>query len=484
MRKTRNCLFIQRLTILLLILFAAPANAWWDCDWKYRFTADIAKPPGRPLFDYQVRMDLNSGNVPASLDWSRQGDDLRVIDGDDLTELTFFIEQWDDAGQTAIVWVLVPSIPGGGRTVYLYYDGPAGVPSASTPVTFTIPGFQFHTRNTAANPTNRASAEAAFANAPASTNGYGCAIIPSYTNVNNRSVFGPPNRTEDIGLSAESFFEVTPAEAGVWEFRYGADFGRGGGLYVNEVALDEKWNADLWWAYDWNNTSEILQGSINLAPGFHSIRILGFVGCCDGGLTVEFKRPGGTFQAMSLTNIDMSSRECVATREPVVTYGPAEVGSCPDVSVTVTNQTLSDPVNGTSFPKAIFGAIVANAINVLNSGTTAVDSNSLVLRQTVDPGSALRVTDFDGATSGPVQFVDGAPISGLSYTFTVLGDTVGDDVDFSQDNGGNWDYVPVAGTDGSDPLVTDIRISPQGTLNGNSGLGDPAADFIFKTVMQ
>jgi hypothetical protein len=64
------------------------------------------------------------------------------------------------------------------------------------------------------------------------------------------------------------------------------------------------------------------------------------------------------------------------------------------------------------------------------------------------------------------------------------GDTVGDDVDFSQDNGANWDYIPAAGTDGSDPLVTDIRISPQGTLNGNSGTGDPAADFIFKTVMQ
>jgi hypothetical protein len=107
-----------------------------------------------------------------------------------------------------------------------------------------------------------------------------------------------------------------------------------------------------------------------------------------------------------------------------------------------------------------------------------------MLRQTVDPDSALRVTDFDGATSGPVQFVDGAPVSGLSYTFTTLGDTIGDDVGFSWDNGANWDYVPVAGTDGSDPLVTDIRISSQGTLNGNSGSGEPAVNFVFKTVMQ
>jgi hypothetical protein len=477
-------LFIQRLTILLLILVAAPANAWWDCDWKYRFTADIAKPPGRPLTDYQVRMDLNSSNVPASLDWFRQGDDLRVIDEqDDLTEMTFFIEQWDAAGQTAVIWVLVPIISGGGATVYFYYDGPAGVPSVSTPTTFSTPGFQFHTRNTSANPANRAAAEAAFANAPPRTAGYGCAIIPSYTNVNNQGVLGPPNRNRNIGLSAESFFEVTPAEAGVWEFRYGADFGRGGGLYVNDIALDEKWNSDLWWNYNWNDTSQILQGSINLSPGFHSIRILGFEDGNDGGLTVEFKRPGGTFQAMSLANIAMTSRECSITTEPVVTYGPEEAGSCPDLTVTATNQTFSDPVNGITNPKAILGSVITNTINVTNSATTAVDSDSLVLSQTVDPGSALRVTDFDGATSGPVQFLDGTPVSGLTYTFIALGSTA-DDVDFSNNNGVSYLYVPVAGADGSDPAVTDIQVSPKGTLNGNSGSGDPAADFVFKTVGQ
>ena len=475
-------MLIQRLTILLLILVAAPANAWWDCDWKHRFTANIAKDPGQPLVDYQVRLNLNSSNVPANLDWSRQGDDLRIINRNDRTELTFFIEQWDAAGQAAVVWVLVPRITGRGRTIYLYYDGPAGVPSASTPTVFTTPGFQFHTRSSSANPLDRASAENAFAIAPDGVTGYGCEIITSYTGVTNASVI-PSGSQNNFGLSAESFFEVTPAEAGLWEFRYGADFGSGGGLYVDDVALDEKWSSDLWWANNWNNTSETLQGTINLIPGTHSIRILGFEDCCDGGLTVEFRRPGGTFQAMSLSNISMSSRECSARAVPVVTFGPGETGTCADLSVTITNRTESDPINGTSFPKAIPRAVIANTISVVNSGTVAVDSNSLVLRQSIDPGSALQVIDFDGATSGPLQFADGTPVSGLTYTFIAL-DDFSDDVDFSDDDGFSWTYEPVAGLDNSDPLVTDIRISPQGTLNGESGSGDPAANFVYKTVMQ
>lgn len=477
-------LVFQRLIILLLILLSAPASAWWNCDWNYRFEANIAKPPGAPLSDYQVRMDLNAANVPAEFDWSSQGDDLRAIDEDDLTELTYFIEQWDSFGQTAVVWVLVPSIPGGGRTVYLYFGAPPGTPSTSTPMTFTTAGFRFHTRNSTANPTDRASAENAFATAPTSTPGYGCEIINNYTNVNNVGVNGPPNRNSNIGLSAEAFFEVSPAEAGVWEFRYGADFGRGGGLYVDDIALDEKWNSDLWWAYDWSNTSQILQGSINLTAGFHSIRILGFEGCCDGGLTVEFKRPGGSFQAMSLSNIVMTSRSCPVSTEPVVTYGPGETGSCPSLTVTLVTQNLSDPINVPSNAKAIPGAVVLNTVTVENSGASAVDVDSFVIEQTIAPGAALRVTDFDGGTSGPLQFADGSPVSGMSYTFISLISNT-DDVDFSDNGGASYIYVPVPGLiDGADPLVTNIRISPKGTFNGNTGSGDPTANFAFKTAIQ
>ena len=470
------------LLLILTLMLSTPAFAWWNCSWDYRFAADISVPAGPPLTDYQVRLELDAGNVPAEFDWSTDGDDLRIIDEDDVSELDFFVEQWDEFARTAVVWVRVPSIPGSGRNVFLYFGGPAGATSTSTTLTFTETGVRFYTRNSSADPTDLASAEAAFAAAPGSTNGYGCSIITAYTGVNNSGLFGPPNRNTDIGLFAEAFFEVSAAQAGLWEFRYGADFGRGGGLYVDDVPLEESWNDDLWWANNWNNASEVLQGSINLSTGTHSIRIIGFEGCCDGGLTAQFRPPGGAWQALSTANLNLFSAKCPLNSDPVVTFGPIEATGCPEFTITRSSQTLSDPINGTNGPKAIPGAVVLGEIGVSNSGPGPADDGSLIITDALDADTALRVVDFDGVTAGPVQFVDGAVASGISYSFTSLGD-IGDDLAFSNDGGVSFNYTPVPDADGVDPAVTHIRITPSGEFQGASGGGTPSATFLFKIVI-
>ena len=474
-------MFVLRSLLLILLLLPLPAAAWWNCDWEYRFAVGISGSGGS-LSDYQVRLDLNAGNVPASFDWNELGDDLRVIDQDDLTELDFFIEQWDAVGQSAVVWVKLDTLPGGGRTVYVYYGAPAGASSASTVLTFTEPGLKFHTRRTTANPTNRTAAEAAFNSASDGVNGYGCKFVSSYVNINNRSEFGPPNRNNDIGLFAEAFFDVGPGEAGVWNFRYGADFGRGGGLYVDDIALDEIWNDDLWWAYDWNNTGEILQGSINLSQGSHSIRILGFEGCCDGGLTVQFQRPGGPWLDMTLGNISMASRKCPVF-EPSVSYGAEETSTCPDMSIVRDIDTFSDPFNGTTNAMSIPGAVMLNTVTLSNAGPGPVDADSVLITEAVPAHVDLRVADFDGGTSGPVEFVEGSPASGISFVFTSLSSTT-DDVEFSNDGGITYNYSPTANANGVDPAVTHIRIRPGGTFQGDSGSGAPTAIFNFKTIVE
>lgn len=472
---------IRLFITIVAVLIASPALAWWDCGWGYRFAADISKPPGPPLSDYQVRLDLDAGNVPAEFDWGSQGADLRVIDEDDLTELVHFIEDWDVASRTATVWVRVPQIPGGGRTVYIYFDGPPGSSSTSTTLTFTASGVRFYTRRSGADPANLASAEAAFA-AASDANGYGCAIIPTYTGVNNRGLFAPPSRNVDIALFAEAFFEVTPAQAGLWEFRYGADFGRGGGLYVDDVALEEDWNSDLWWANNWNNASEVLQGSINLSAGTHSIRILGFEGCCDGGLTAQFRPPGGAWQALSTANLNLFSASCPARSEPSVTYGAVEASDCPMLEVTRTSQALTDPVNGATGPLAIPGAVILNTIAIANNASGVVDADTVVITEALAADAELSVVDFDGVTNGPVQFVDGAVPSGISYSFIAPGDAT-DDIAFSADNGVTFNYTPVPDANGLDAAVTHIRITPQGAFQGDSGAGAPTARFLFKTAI-
>ncbi|MEM8815133.1 MAG: CCXG family PEP-CTERM protein [Pseudomonadota bacterium] len=473
----------RTLLFVTTLLFAFPAFAWWDCAWDYRFAVDIAPPPGPPLTDYEVRLDLNAGLVPAEFDWSSGGDDLRAIDQDNLTELVLFVESWDEFAETATVWVRVPVLSAAGRRIYLYFGGPAGTASASSLLTFTETGLRFNTRNSGADPVNRASAEAAFDAAPVNTPGYGCAIIDSYTGVSNRSLFAPPNRNTNIALFAEAFFEVSAADAGVWEFRYGADFGRGGGLYVDDVALEEAWNTDLWWANNWNNASEVLQGSISLSAGSHNIRIIGFEGCCDGGLTAQFRRPGGAWQALAVANLNLVSRQCPTSAEPALSFAAGETANCAVLGVERSSQTLFDPVNNASNPKAVPGALMLNRIELTNTGPGSVDASSVVITEAIAVESRLRVIDFDGATAGPLQFVDGALASGLTYSFVSLSDPT-DDLAFSNDGGLSFNYTPVPDVNGIDPAVTHIRITPQGVFQAAGAGGVPAANFLFQTGVQ
>ena len=58
------------------------------------------------------------------------------------------------------------------------------------------------------------------------------------------------------------------------------------------------------------------------------------------------------------------------------------------------------------------------------------------------------------------------------------------DVEFSNDNQANWDYIPLDIGDGTDPAVTDIRVSLSGTMVGSVGAGNPSFQVYFKVVVQ
>ena len=129
--------------------------------------------------------------------------------------------------------------------------------------------------------------------------------------------------------------------------------------------------------------------------------------------------------------------------------------------------TISDPVNGTTRPKAIPGAIVEYQIVVTNPAGNPIDANTVFINDQVPTFMDLRVADIGVGGSGPVQYVDGSPASGLTYSFVSLSSAT-DDVAFSNDGGATWTYTPTAGANGTDPAVTNIRINPKGVFNANN----------------
>jgi uncharacterized repeat protein (TIGR01451 family) len=155
----------------------------------------------------------------------------------------------------------------------------------------------------------------------------------------------------------------------------------------------------------------------------------------------------------------------------------------PNLTIVKAVTTLEDPINGTVDPKAIPGATLRYLIVLTNSGTGPVDADTLIITDPLPANMALRVTDFDASTAGPVQFIDGSTASGLSYSFVAL-DDLGDDVLFSDDGGVTFDYEPTADAGGVDVAVNAIRINPKGALAGNSGSGDPSLQLAFKMIVQ
>jgi len=135
------------------------------------------------------------------------------------------------------------------------------------------------------------------------------------------------------------------------------------------------------------------------------------------------------------------------------------------LAISKTSNAYSDPLNGVANPKLIPGGVVEYMIGVTNSATYTVTSNTIVIADPTPANSDLVVTDIGGAGSGPAAFAAGA--SGLTYSFIALG-SIADDIEFSNDSGATWTYVPVANASGVDTNVTNVRLRPKGAMAASS----------------
>jgi len=105
---------------------ACDAAGWYDAEWPYRRSVTLLNSLTETLTNFQVLVTLDS-----SFDFSKalaDGSDLRVTSSDGITVIPFWIKEWDATGQSASIWVKVPSIPAEGTWIYLYYgnSSPSG----------------------------------------------------------------------------------------------------------------------------------------------------------------------------------------------------------------------------------------------------------------------------------------------------------------------------------------------------------------------
>ncbi len=108
-----------------------PSTEWWDCDWSGRIALEVAPTTSpRPLLQVPIALFLDASRIDYGLT-GPDGQDLRVIASDGLTELPIEIERWDEDG-SSVVWFAMESVePVDPMTVWLYFGSP-GARSAGT----------------------------------------------------------------------------------------------------------------------------------------------------------------------------------------------------------------------------------------------------------------------------------------------------------------------------------------------------------------
>lgn len=175
--------------------------------------------------------------------------------------------------------------------------------------------------------------------------------------------------------------------------------------------------------------------------------------------------------AKKVTNIATATADGVTSPNGTVTV--------PMSSFTVLKSVVaySDPINGTTSPKAIPGSEMVYTVQVVNTGLIA--ASNVVITDPLPANTEFFAGDINGAGSGPVRFVDGSIVSGLAYSFISLSDGT-DGISFSNDGGGTYTYTPVPDGSGFDANVTNIKITPTGTFNASDGTNNPSFELKFK----
>jgi uncharacterized repeat protein (TIGR01451 family) len=136
------------------------------------------------------------------------------------------------------------------------------------------------------------------------------------------------------------------------------------------------------------------------------------------------------------------------------------------LTVVKASQVYSDPVNGTTSPKAIPGGFLTYTITVANPGSGPVDTDTMVVLDATPANLQLFVGDLISG-GGPLVFQQGSTPSGLTYGWGGLASGT-DDIDFSNNGGSSWTYTPVPDLLGVDPAVTHFRVRPKGAMAGGS----------------
>jgi|SRR3990167_1854175 len=92
---------------------------WYNNSWNYRKSITVSNS-GPALTDYQTLATIDTASLVTATKMRSDCGDIRFVDSDDSSLLNYWIGSGCNTASTKI-WVKIPSIPSGTKTIYLYY---------------------------------------------------------------------------------------------------------------------------------------------------------------------------------------------------------------------------------------------------------------------------------------------------------------------------------------------------------------------------
>lgn len=140
---------LKLLLAVALCTFSLSSHAWWNEDWTGRKKITLTNSAGE-VIDAPVLIRLHTGNFDF-LSANDNGSDLRLVAGDDKTELKFHVEKWDGMNQLALVWVKIPKLSAQ-TEAFLYFGNEKAAPVISTAGTYDASSAIYHFAEPGGNP--------------------------------------------------------------------------------------------------------------------------------------------------------------------------------------------------------------------------------------------------------------------------------------------------------------------------------------------
>lgn len=145
--------FFLLIGIVILLRFVFPnqkvSAAWWNDGWMYRKAISVGNTGSNQtniqikiLDNYDLSSFVTAGKIQSSLN------DIRFTDINGNL-LNYWIE--DSTNNSVDIWGIIPSLPNGGATIYLYYGNPSAASASSTSnITIggtmtSVSGYRIHT---------------------------------------------------------------------------------------------------------------------------------------------------------------------------------------------------------------------------------------------------------------------------------------------------------------------------------------------------